>query len=142
MGLSLYDRWRQMNQATSAPSASDSADLVDVSSTQTLTNKVGYLVDKTNATASGRTIAYGSGALVTGSLVVATGLATVVGFSATLLNQPTGTGTNSNQLLAATSITTGAVTVTSYSVSSVTGATTVSTGSAATGSFSWIAIGT
>ena len=142
MGLSLYDRWKQMQYATNAPSASDTADLVDVSSTQTLTNKIAYFTDITNTGASNRKIAYGSGVLVTGALVVATGLSTVTAFAQILASQPTGTGTNSNQILVATSITTGAVTVSSYSVNSVTGGTVAATGSAATGTFYWVAVGT
>ena len=92
------------------------------------------------ATASGFRTAVGSGALVTGTLVVATGLTSVAGFVAIPTAQPTGTGTASNQILAATSITTGAVTVTAYSVASVTGGTTAANTS--TGTFYWLALGT
>ena len=141
MGLSLYDRWKQMNQATSAPSASDSADLVDVSSTQTLTNKVAFLIDKTNPTLSGRTIAYGTGVMVSGTLVLATGLATVVGFSATFL-KAAGTGAASTQTIQVDSIATGAVTISAYYTSTI-GASGVLTGATgSSGTFYWVAIGT
>ena len=109
--------------------------------------KDGYLVprnvpyvENTSTTPTLR-MACGSGALVTGSLVIATGLATIVGFSATLNSVPTGTGTNSNQILVGT-FTTGSATVQAYSVNSVTGGTVIATGSAATGAFYWLAFGT
>lgn len=120
--------------------------LVDRDSAETLTNKtiasvatVPYVADATGAGAK-KVASGGPVALVTGTKVVATGLATVTGFVAIPSGQPTGTGTASHQILAATSITTGAVTVTAYSVSSVTGATVAANTS--TGSFYWFAMGT
>ena len=93
------------------------------------------------ATASGFRTAVGSGALVSGSLVVATGLTSVLGFTALNSVIPTGaTGNLVPQILVANSITTGAVTVTAYSVSSVSGALVAATGSS--GSFYWIGFGT
>jgi hypothetical protein len=118
---------------------------VGVGTTDTLTGKtiassatVPYIADATGA--GSKKMAGGSTALVTGTKVVATGLATVVSFQATLAAQPNATGAASPQILAATSITTGAVTVTAYSVSSVTGATIAANTS--TGTFYWIAMGT
>lgn len=85
--------------------------------------------------------AAGVGTLVTGTLSVATGLAGVVAFTANPTGQPTGTGAASHQILVPTFTgTTGAVTVTGYAVTSVTGATTVN--STSTGSFAWSAFGT
>lgn len=118
---------------------------VDRDSAETLTTKtiasvatIPYIADATGAGA--KKMQAGSGVLVTGTLVVATGLATVTGFTTTLKTQPTGTGTASSQILVVTAITTGAVTVSAFSVSSVTGATVAATTS--TGTFSWIAFGT
>ena len=141
MGLSLYDRYKQMQYATNAPSASDSADLVDVSSTQTLTGKVAYIRDKTNSGASNRFFAYGSGTLVTGAVVVATGLATVDSFTAQQYGA-TGFATGATEVhtVFVKSITTGAVTVGGIFNAFVTGAATVSVSGTAT--FYWIAIGT
>ena len=141
MGLSLFDRWKQMQYATSAPSASDSADLVDVSSTQTLTNKVAYVRDQTNSGASNRLMAYGSGTLVTGAVVVATGLSTVTAFTATQYGA-TGFATGATEVhsVFVKSITTGAVTVGGIFNAFVTGAATISVSGTAT--FYWIAIGT
>ena len=141
MGLSLYDRYRQMQGAVNAPSASDSADLVDVSSTQTLTNKVAYIRDQTNSGASNRLMAYGTGTLVTGSVVVATGLSTVTAFVATQYGA-TGFATGATEVdrVQVSSITTGAVTVMGIYDSFVTGAATLSNSGTAT--FYWIAIGT
>ena len=141
MGLSLYDRYKQMQYATSAPSVSDSADLVDVSSTQTLTNKVAYIRDQTNSGASNRLMAYGSGTLVTGSVVVATGLTAVTAFVATQQGA-TGFATGATEAFTVqvSSITTGAVTVRGIFNAFVTGAATLS--SSGTAGFYWIAIGT
>ena len=91
-----------------------------------------------SATASGVRIAAGSGALLTGALTIATGLTTILSASADSGGQPTGTGTASAQLLGCTWVT-GALTVTAYSISSVTGATIAA--STSTGSFAWFAIG-
>ena len=141
MGLSLFDRYKQMQYQTSAPSASDSADLVDVSSTQTITNKVGYLIDKTSATTATGTIAYGTGTLVTGAVVVATGLATVTAFTATISGPSSfATGATEADTVMVSSITTGAVTVKGVFNAFVTGAATISV--SGTAKFYWIAIGT
>lgn len=91
-----------------------------------------------SATASGARVAGGTGTLVTGTAAITTGLTTVLSFTCSQTTQPTGTGVNSDQILVPTWAT-GTVTVTAYSVSTITGATIAASGS--TGSFSWIAIG-
>lgn len=91
-----------------------------------------------SATASGVRVAAGTGALVTGALTIATGLTTIIAASADGVGQATGTGTASAQLLG-TSWVTGALTVTAYSISSITGATVAA--STSTGTFTWFAIG-
>jgi hypothetical protein len=86
-------------------------------------------------------VAGGSGALVSGASVVATGLASVLGFSWNIVGA-TGTGAANAQLPTITSITTGAVTITAYYVSTIgaSGATVIASGSAA--SYYWTAVGT
>lgn len=93
----------------------------------------------TAVAASGAKVVGGSGALVTGAATIATGLTSVLGFSANMVGQPTGTGAASNQILTISSITTGSVVVAAYAVSSVTGATVAA--STSTGSFYWTAVG-
>lgn len=90
---------------------------------------------------SGNKYAAGVGTFVTGTLLIATGLAGVLSFQATLTTNPSGaTAAASAQLIVATITgTTGAVTATAYSITSVTGAVTAA--NTATGSFSWVAIG-
>ena len=83
-------------------------------------------------------IAGGTGALVTGALSFASGLTTIVSAWANPAAQPTGTGTASMQILVPTWAT-GALTVTAYSVASVTGGTAAA--STSTGAFTWGAIG-
>ena len=91
------------------------------------------------ASADKMKVAGGSGALVTGTLTINTGLTSISSFQTTLLTQPNATGAASHQILVAT-ITTGSALVTAYSISSVTGATTAANTS--TGSFAWLAYGT
>ncbi len=134
----LYSRWMRMNQQQSPLNASDTADLLDSSSFATQAPFTTSLTGSTGATFSGAKIVAGSGALVTGTLTITTGLTSIQGFQTTLLTQPTGTGTASSQILV-TTITTGSALVTAYSVSSVTGATVAA--STSTGTFSWIAFG-
>ena len=81
----------------------------------------------------------GTGALVTGTLLIATGLSQITAAWASQREQPTGTGTASMQILVPTWAT-GGLTVTAYSVASVTGGTAAA--STSTGAFSWGAIGT
>lgn len=114
---------------------------VDTTTNQVLVNAAGSGTTELPlvfGSVSGAKIVAGSGALVTGTLTINTGLTTILAASADSAGQPTGTGTASAQLLS-TSWTTGALTVTAYSISSITGATTAANTS--TGSFSWIAIG-
>lgn len=96
------------------------------------------MVLSVSATGSGARLAAGSGALVSGTATITTGLTSILGFSIDNTSQPTGTGVASAQILQA-SWTTGAVTVTAFSISSVTGATIAASGSS--GSFTWVAIG-
>ena len=86
-------------------------------------------------------ISYGSGSLVTGSAVIATGLASVLGFAVTL-NGPTGFATGATEVsgLLVSSITTGAVTIKGIFNAFVTGAATISV--SGTAGFTWVAIGT
>ena len=92
-------------------------------------------------TAAGVKVAGGSGALVSGTAVVATGLATVSGFSWNIVGA-TGTGAANAELPTITSIATGAVTITAFYVSTIgaSGASIISSGSAA--SYYWTALGT
>ena len=93
------------------------------------------------ATASGFRVAAGTGTLVTGAVVVATGLTTVLA-CATAQYGATGFATGATEVHTTfvKSITTGAVTVGGIFNSFATGAATVSVSGTAT--FYWIAIGT
>lgn len=90
--------------------------------------------------ASGAKIAAGSGALVSGAVVVNTGLASVLAF-VPILNGATGFATGATEVsdLLVSSITTGAVTVKGTFNSFVSGAASVS--ASGTGGFTWIAVG-
>ena len=90
--------------------------------------------------ASGFRFAAGTGALVTGTLVVATGLATVLSFAAALSGTGNGaSGATETVTIRVSSITTGAVSV----VGSYQGATGTSIVSAAgEETFYWLAVGT
>ena len=92
-------------------------------------------------TASGFRYAVGTGTLVTGSVIVATGLATVLAFNATVYGA-TGFATGATEVdrIIVGSITTGAVTVTGAFNSFATGAATLSASGTAT--FYWLAFGT
>ena len=92
---------------------------------------------------SGPRVAAGTGTLVTGAVVVATGLATVTAFTASVKEPATGTyttGANEVHSINVKSITTGAVSVDGVFNSLATGAATVSVSGTAT--FYWIAFGT
>lgn len=122
--------------AGSAPFYVDSDDNIPkVVPAGTGTTELSFMM---GVTTSGARVAGGTGALVTGTLAVVTGLTTVLSFTCSPTAQPTGTGVNSDQILVPTWAT-GTVTVTAFSVSSVTGATIAASGS--TGAFSWLAIG-
>ena len=85
-------------------------------------------------------IAYGSGALVTGTLTVQTGLNVVDGFFATLINQTgaSASGVTEVSSIVVNTITTGAVAV----IGSYNAATGVRIASASgTATFAWVAIG-
>jgi len=91
---------------------------------------------------TGAKIAGGSGVLVAGTLVVATGLAGVKGFSANMSGSPVGTGAAGGQVLFVTATSaTGAVTVDAFYISTIgaSGALVAATGS--TGTFLWTAFG-
>ena len=93
------------------------------------------------ATASGFRFAGGSGALVTGALVVATGLTSIIAFTATLSGTgASATGATEVDTLVVASITTGAVTV-NGAYHSGTAAVQVQSVSG-TATFYWIAVGT
>ena len=93
------------------------------------------------ATASGFRFAAGTGTLVTGAVVVATGLTTVLACTTTQYGA-TGFATGATEVHTTfvKSITTGAVTVGGIFNAFVTGAATVSVSGTAT--FYWIAVGT
>lgn len=125
--------------AASAPIYVDSADsTVKVVPAGSGTTPVSLA---TAVTASGSKYAAGVGTFVTGTLLIATGLAGVLSFQATLTTNPSGaTAAASAQLVVATFTgTTGAVTATAYSITTITGAVTAA--NTATGSFAWVAIG-
>ncbi len=95
------------------------------------------------AQASGFKFAAGTGTLVTGALIVATGLSTVLGFTATVKEPATGTyltGATEVHSINVKSITTGAVSVDGIYNSFTTGAATVSVSGTAV--FYWLAVGT
>ena len=93
------------------------------------------------ATASGFRTAVGTGTLVSGTVVVATGLTSVLGFVGTVYGA-TGFATGATEVsrIIVGSITTGAVTVTGAYNSYTTGADTLSAAGSAT--FYWLAFGT
>ena len=92
-------------------------------------------------TAASYRVAAGTGTLVTGSVVVATGLNTVLAFTASV-SRSTGyaTGATEVNIINVGSITTGAVTCTGAYNSYTTGAATLS--ASGTSVFYWIAFGT
>lgn len=119
----LYQRFTRMQAGQNPVNASDvSDDLV------------------TTPSASFR-IAAGSGAFVSGSATIATGLNSVLSFAATL-NGPTGFATGATEIsdTIVSSITTGSVVVKGTFNAFVTGAATVSV--SGTGGFFWVAYGT
>lgn len=89
---------------------------------------------------SGAKVAAGTGTLVTGAVVVATGLTSVLSFQATVYGA-TGFATGATEVDAVivSSITTGAVTVKGLFNAFVTGARTISASGTAT--FYWVAVG-
>ncbi len=92
------------------------------------------------AQASGFKFAAGTGTLVTGSIIVATGLTTVLGFAVALAGSGArATGATEVAQLTVTSITTGAVSV--QGMYSTAAATWVSSASG-TSAFYWTAVGT
>lgn len=134
-GFTLWNRFSRMQGGTNLQ-AGDNSDLVDTS--QGLT-QLQAIKDLTN-TGSGK-LAYGTGALVTGSVVIATGLTLCTAFAATLIGTgATATGATEVERLVVASITTGAVTV-NGSYHSGTAAVTVQSVSG-TASFYWMAAGT
>ena len=92
-------------------------------------------------TSSGYRMAFGTGTLVSGTATIATGLDTVVSFTANVnrtTSPATGAGEVSNIWIG--TITTGSVVVTGAFNAFVTGAATVSASGTAT--FNWLAFGT
>ncbi len=130
--FTLWNRLSRINGGTNLL-AGDNSDLVDTS--QGL-SQIQAVKDVTN-TGAGK-IVYGTGSLVTGALTVATGLTTITNATVSPAAQPTGTGAASMQILVPTWAT-GALTVTAYSISSVTGATIAA--STSTGVVSYICVG-
>ena len=134
-GFTLWNRLSRVQGGTNLL-AGDNSDLVDTS--QGLT-QLQAIKDLTN-TGAGK-LAYGTGALVTGSVVIATGLTLCTAFAATLIGTgATATGATEVERLVVASITTGAVTV-NGSYHSGTAAVTVQSVSG-TASFYWMAAGT
>lgn len=89
---------------------------------------------------SGARFAAGSGALVSGTATIATGLASVLSFQATL-NGPTGFATGATEVsnIIVSTITTGSVVIKGVFNAFVTGAATLSV--SGTGGFTWTAVG-
>lgn len=134
MGNSLNFLDRFLNMGVN-PSVEYNADIVSVNSAQSQ----GIATAKTPATAY--KIANGTGTLVSGTVVVATGLATVASFVASMIGTgATATGATEAERIVVVSITTGAVTV-NGSYHSATAAVMVQSVSG-TAAFHWIAIGT
>lgn len=131
--FNLLNRLSRVQGGTNIQSA-DIADLVDT--TQGLTQL--SVVKDVTSTGAGKLV-YGTGSLVTGALTVATGLTTIINAAVSPAAQPTGTGTASMQILVPTWAT-GALTITAYSVSSLTGATVAA--STSTGVVSYVCVGT
>lgn len=96
----------------------------------------------TSLVTSGARMTAGTGTLVTGSIVVATGLATVLGFVATIEGNTgnTATGVTEVEYIRVTSITTGAVSCLGLYHSADASITIASASGTAT--FRWIAFGT
>lgn len=138
-GFNFLQRYnRTVGSAMQPASAADLADIVDTSGAFSQIPAV-----QTATGASGVRVAHGSGTLVTGTLIVATGLSTVVGFTATVIQPATGTyltGASEVHSINVVSITTGAVSVQGVFNAFVTGAATKSASGTAT--FYWIAFGT
>ncbi len=94
----------------------------------------------TASSTSGTKVTAGTGTLVSGTVIVATGLTSVLAFSAALIGTgATATGATEVERLVVASITTGAVTV-NGSYHSATAAVTVQSVSG-TAAFYWIAVG-
>jgi hypothetical protein len=130
--FTLWNRLSRINGGTNLLPG-DNSDLVDTS--QGLSQLQG-LKDLTN-TGAGK-FAAGTGTLVTGAVIIATGLTSVTSFQATLIGPAT--GASGAQIIQTTSITTGAVTVGGFFASTVTGSMVAAT--TATGAFFWMAYGT
>ena len=121
--FNLAQRWARLQRGVALPiEASD-----DLVSTPTV---------------GGYRFAAGTGTLVSGTVAVATGLNTVVGFSANVSRTTTSTGAGAGETAAiwVGAITTGSVVVSGAFHSATTGAATV--GASGTSSFYWIAFGT
>lgn len=134
-GFTLWNRLSRIQGGTNLQPG-DNSDLVDTS--QGLTQIQG-LKDLTN-TGSGKFSA-GTGTLVTGTIVIATGLTLCTSFTATMIGTgATATGAAEVERVTVASITTGAVSVVG-SYHSATAAVMVPSASG-TGSFYWQAYGT
>ncbi len=125
----------------------------DVSSVQTLTNKTlttptiassaTFPVVKDATGAGLRLVAGGTGAMVSGTITITTGLTQILGMTANVVVQPNATGALSPQILVVapgTGASGGSGVVTAYFISSGTGATTIASGSS--GTVAWTAFGT
>lgn len=134
--LNLNARFMRMNQSSNPVTAADVADLVDTSGGL---SQLQAIKDLTN-TGAGK-LAFGTGAFVSGTVVVATGLTLCSTFIATLIGTgATATGATEIERAVVASITTGAVTV-NGSYHSGTAAVCVQSVSG-TASFHWLAYGT
>ena len=123
--FNLQQRWTRLQNGTLQAFATEVSD--DLVSTPT--------------TGTGWRVAMGTGALASGTVAVATGLSTVLSFTADVSRTTTATtgAAEVNQIWIG-AITTGSVVVTGAFNSFVTGAATVS--ASGTSSFYWLAVGT
>ena len=121
----LYQRFTRMNAGQNPVNASDVSD------------------DMVTTPSAGFRYAAGVGTMVTGTLAVATGLASVTAFFANYNASGAGTGTSGQQLIIPTIVAgTGAVTVTAFYISAQGASGAIAAASGSTGAFSWFAIGT
>ena len=123
--LNFYQRFNRMQQG-GTPNAQESISASD---------------DLISTPSAGYRVAAGTGTLVSGTVAIATGLNSVVGFVANVIKS-TGAATGAAEVnsIWAGAITTGSVVVTGSFNSFVTGSATPS--ASGTASFYWIAFGT
>ncbi len=130
-GNNLYARFMRMNGMIQPANAGDVADLVDTT-TAVLSTQANL----------GAKIAGGTGSLVSGAATIATGLTTVLGFTAVPISASGTFATGASEVFTiyVTSITTGSVVVNGVFNQFTTGNATKSV--SGTTAFSWFAYGT